>query len=333
MEYFCAAITENGFYNGFSEVFNEQNLKRLYVIKGASGVGKSTLMRKIAAEGEKRGRSVDRIYCSSDPNSLDGVIVGDIGVIDGTPPHAYEPKMAGAFETLVDLGQFWDKKRLEKERERLLMLGAEKKRNFERIYELTALYGKATDVIYSEKAGMYNKEKIDAYTHSLVKRKLQKGKKGVKKQRIFSSTLGKTLLPICKKQYSVGEKLGFAPLFMDSLITELEKSGIEFFFSPELPSLRRVETVYIPSLNVVYTTVQGGRNINGERFLKSELPREKRVPKDHLLTTLSVLESRIEHERNLAMQKHYDIERIYIDAMDFVLLEKYTKSLIGEIFS
>ena len=59
------------------------------VFVGPSGCGKSTLLRRIAAHLEEQGETVELIHCSSDPDSLDGVICGarKFSVVDATPPH------------------------------------------------------------------------------------------------------------------------------------------------------------------------------------------------------------------------------------------------------
>ena len=58
-------------------------------VMGPSGCGKSTLLRRIAAHLEEQGETVELIHCSSDPDSLDGVICGarKFSVVDATPPH------------------------------------------------------------------------------------------------------------------------------------------------------------------------------------------------------------------------------------------------------
>lgn len=67
-------------------------LKR-YLVKGRAGSGKSTLLKKIAAEGIKRGYDVEIYHCGFDPNSLDMIIVRELGfaIFDSTAPHEYYP--------------------------------------------------------------------------------------------------------------------------------------------------------------------------------------------------------------------------------------------------
>ena len=108
--FFLGAGTPGGFYSLFDELYTPEDGWRLYIVKGGPGTGKSTLMKRVAAAAERRGLYCERIYCSSDPDSLDGVIVPGLkcSIADGTSPHVLEPKYPGVSETLVDLGQFRD---------------------------------------------------------------------------------------------------------------------------------------------------------------------------------------------------------------------------------
>lgn len=77
-------------------------LKR-YLVKGRAGSGKSTLLKKIAAEGIKRGFDVEIYHCGFDPNSLDMIIVRELGfaIFDSTAPHEYYPDRAT--DEIVDM--------------------------------------------------------------------------------------------------------------------------------------------------------------------------------------------------------------------------------------
>lgn len=85
--YFSGGNTASGFVSYYDYIFRD--LDRLYIIKGAPGTGKSKLMRDIANEAGNRNYKIEYYHCSSDPDSLDGIIIRDIsvGVLDGTAPH------------------------------------------------------------------------------------------------------------------------------------------------------------------------------------------------------------------------------------------------------
>ena len=78
-------------------------LKTRYFIKGRPGSGKSTMMKKIAAEANLRGFDTEQYYCSFDANSLDMVVIRELGVciFDSTQPHELFPSRMG--DEIVDV--------------------------------------------------------------------------------------------------------------------------------------------------------------------------------------------------------------------------------------
>lgn len=74
-----------------------EGLAHRYFIKGRAGTGKSTMLKKIAAEAESRGFDVEIYHCGFDPNSLDMVIVRELNftIFDSTSPHEYFPEREG----------------------------------------------------------------------------------------------------------------------------------------------------------------------------------------------------------------------------------------------
>jgi len=73
------------------------------------------LMKKAAAHAEQLGMLVHRIPCSSDPDSLDGILIPEVryAVVDGTAPHIVEPQLCGCGERYIDLGSGYDTERLQ----------------------------------------------------------------------------------------------------------------------------------------------------------------------------------------------------------------------------
>ncbi|WP_431804031.1 hypothetical protein [Halobacillus andaensis] len=80
-----------------------EDLQRRYFIKGRAGTGKSTFLRKVASEAEQNGHSVEIYHCGFDPESIDMVVVRDLGfcVFDSTAPHEYFPERKG--DIVIDL--------------------------------------------------------------------------------------------------------------------------------------------------------------------------------------------------------------------------------------
>ncbi|MFC4599802.1 PRK06851 family protein [Cohnella hongkongensis] len=69
-----------------------KGLKR-YLLKGRPGSGKSTMLKKLAAAAAERGFDAEVYHCGFDPNSLDMVVVRELGfaIFDSTAPHEYFP--------------------------------------------------------------------------------------------------------------------------------------------------------------------------------------------------------------------------------------------------
>ena len=108
--FFVGANSGEGFQNLFPELVNLEDTYDLMVLKGGPGVGKNTFMRELGRSMEQAGTAVEYLWCSGDPDSLDGVVLPEIrcAVVDGTSPHVVEPRYPAAVDRYVDLGRFYD---------------------------------------------------------------------------------------------------------------------------------------------------------------------------------------------------------------------------------
>ena len=79
-------------------------------------------MKRLGKAFWEMGEDVDYLHCSSDPDSLDGVIFcgRKMAVVDGTAPHVIEPTAPGAKEEYINLGVLWDREALIPYREKIL---------------------------------------------------------------------------------------------------------------------------------------------------------------------------------------------------------------------
>ncbi|MGM8214929.1 hypothetical protein ACLIA0_05060 [Bacillaceae bacterium W0354] len=69
------------------------DLDRRIFIKGRSGTGKSTMLKRLVKEAEHRGFDLEIYHCGFDPDSLDMVVLREIGlaIFDATAPHEHNP--------------------------------------------------------------------------------------------------------------------------------------------------------------------------------------------------------------------------------------------------
>ncbi|WP_102273521.1 PRK06851 family protein [Cytobacillus massiliigabonensis] len=132
--YFAGGNTARGFYSLYDS--NLQGLNRIFILKGGPGTGKSSLMKAIGTEWSDKGYDIEYLHCSSDNDSIDGVLIPElkVGIVDGTAPHIIEPKAPGAIEEYVNLGEAWDSKALANQKETIIQISKEVSKSFEAAY-------------------------------------------------------------------------------------------------------------------------------------------------------------------------------------------------------
>jgi len=97
-------------------------------------------MKKIGLIWEERGVDVEYLHCSSDAQSIDGIIFPTLktGIVDGTPPHVIEPKAPGAIEEYVNLGTAWNSSQLAEKKGEIVQLTEEIGMALEQAYKTFA---------------------------------------------------------------------------------------------------------------------------------------------------------------------------------------------------
>ncbi len=100
----------DGFISCFDHLLPESQLRRMLILKGGPGVGKSTFMRRLHALLSEGDADTALYFCSGDPDSLDAVAAPRAGVLilDGTAPHVVDPIIPGARDSLINLGACLD---------------------------------------------------------------------------------------------------------------------------------------------------------------------------------------------------------------------------------
>lgn len=170
--YFACGNTAKGFQNFFSS--NLKNLDKVYILKGGPGTGKSSLMKKVGHLVTSKGIPVEYIHCSSDPQSLDGIIIRSIGtaIVDGTSPHVIEPTAPGAIEEYINLGIAWDVDALAENKKKILFLQSEISACYPKAYNCFARALKIHDEwekIYIDRMDF---QKANHYTEEVISRLL-----------------------------------------------------------------------------------------------------------------------------------------------------------------
>ena len=353
VSFFMGANTPSGFYSLFDGLYSAREGWRAYVIKGGPGTGKSTLMKKIAAEADSRGLFCERIHCSSDPHSLDAVIIPGLKttVADGTPPHAIEPRYPGVCETIVDLGAYRDDGQLRDDAEEIIaktdLNSAEHQKCVGFLAAAKSLRDDADRFVYAS----LRAEKLKKFVAGLTQRRFGcvSDRSGRQTRRFLSALtpeggilFGESFRALCETHVVLEDEHGVvSSLLLASVETAALECGHDCIACPCPTAPQRTEHLMIPSLSLGFFTSNAFHPYEGEpdtavecrRFCDPDVLRrhKNRIAFDRRAAG-EMLDEAVGKLAN-AKKLHDELERHYIAAMDFDALSAAGERLIGEIFS
>lgn len=341
-KYFAASNSSEGFCSYYDEVFNPEKLYKIYVIKGGSGTGKAFFMKEIAKAAELNGFSVRYIYCSSDAQSLDGIIINEqkIAVLDGTAPHVYEPKYIGAVEAFVNLAEFLDERILTASRKIIEKISNEKKLGFEKVYRELKAYQVLTQNIEALILPCLKLEKIKKYVQRFSE---CLGKEEGIEEHLLTRSIGMrglssfdTYLEKSKIYYEINDYFDSAHFMMSEIHSVLKEKGINIRVSNNPIIKERIDVLCAPSSGLTFEIGNRMENdfrlINMKRFVNNE---EINKIRQEYRTIARVRDSVLDlalAEFEKIKKTHFLLEEIYGSAMDFDAKEQFTREFCNKIF-
>lgn len=259
--YFAAANTCKGFRSYFGEVFSPKKLGRIYILKGGPGVGKSTLMKKAVKTAEEKKLSAVCYHCSSDPYSLDGVIIKEKGVaiVDGTAPHITDPAFAGVKEIIVNMGAAWDTEKLSLHEKEILSTTAEKASCYSTAYKYLAAEKQLRDTLCEINSECIFEDKLSAAVNRIVSKTFRKEGSGEVATRLLqaNSCVGDARLYSFEKNakqiYFIRDVRFVSEKFFSLLFAGAQKLGanVSVSYNPTDPDI--INGLYFPLERVSFT--------------------------------------------------------------------------------
>lgn len=339
--YFAASNSSEGFYSYYNEIFDVSKYSSIYVIKGGSGTGKSFFMKRVAERAESMGMAVEYIYCSSDADSLDGIIIPrpGIAILDGTAPHVYEPRTVGAVESIVNLGEFLNEKMLRSARKIIEDLMGKKQDGFSRAYSYLAAYtelGKNLDKLTGETVKF---DKIEKFVSRFTSETRGEGGReehllvrsvGMRGARSFDTyrSLGDIF-------YEINDFSETAHFLVEKMRSAFISHGYDIYISSNPIERKKADAIAVPELGLAFEICTGGesaRTINMKRFvdtdkissLRAEIRGIQKARADVLSLALGEFEK--------IKRYHFILEEIYGSAMNFDAKEEFTERFCNKIF-
>lgn len=349
-----------GFYSFYDNI--APHAQRIFILKGGPGAGKSTFMQQIGEEIQARGFDIELHWCSSTNESLDAVAVPALGVavLDGTAPHVVDPHYPGVVDEIVNLGDFWDPGKLAPYRSEIIEVGKRVSRHFAAAYSSLGMARMAREEEKSYRRLGFNNKRFHETMGEIFRRvfgeRISWGDGEPGERHLFASALTPrgvvhfmpTLLDGIEslyllrgesgtgKEYILSELAGYAyrsglmaevyhcafdPVNTDLVvIPKLKTAALNLF--PELafetaslPELKSCAEYDCNSFSDAGAAVSCSREINEVREIFSRCFRRG-----------------LDHIRK-AKEAHDEIERYYIEAMDFAGVEQLRRKIRDRILA
>jgi len=350
IDVFPGGNTSKGFYSFYRYIISQDEARRIICIKGGPGTGKSSLMKKIGKYFNEKGYDIEYHHCSSDNNSLDGVVIKglNVAILDGTAPHVVDPVNPGAVDEILNMGECWNEEGFGKFRKNIIDINKEVGKTFRRAYR----YIGAAKLILDDWSS-YN-------TEALNNSRLNKFKEELK-NKLFTTPLTNsgfdrhlfataftpegivtfvdTLYSDCKNIYVLngGPGTGKSDV-LEFISNEALKRGfnVQLFHDPLIPE--RIEHLLIPDLSLAIVT---SNEINNKKFEGTQInmvdfqnqhvlnkySEEIKSDTESFYTLLTKGLKLISHAKAL----HDEMETYYVPNMDFSKVDAVYKKVLGKI--
>lgn len=262
--FFLGANSSHGFHSFYNELIDVKRANAVYILKGGPGSGKSSLMKNIAAAAEKAGYWVERIFCSSDPESHDAVIIPELGkaLVDGTAPHVVEPVYPLAVERYINLSQFADCDKISEKKDEIIAVKDKYSTFFEHVYRLTASAGHIDNELFDIALGGISLEKLHVKSRGIISREIRGKGSGKGTKHRFASAIspkGYVNLFDAKKSsfartFVIEDTYGIGHFLLVPILKAAENAGFSCIACQNPLKPERTEHLIIPELSLSFIT-------------------------------------------------------------------------------
>ena len=342
--------TTEGFYSFYKYILSQKEAKRIFCMKGGPGTGKSSFMKKLGNHFGNLGYTIEFHHCSSDPNSLDGIVIKElnIAILDGTSPHVVDPIHPGAVDEIINLGAAFDTSLLESHKTEIISVAKEISTNFSRAYRLFAGARKIHEDWSSINSSAINMNKVYILIDELKNKLLTSSHADFGSERhLFSTALtpsgiisyNRDLSQEAEHLYVIKGGPGLKKSEILKVIGhEAQRQGqfVEYFHDPLIPD--RIENILIPGLSTgLFTTNEISRiNYNSNELDMKDLCDSKVLAdnSEEILFDKRQFDNLINEGLSCittAHELHDNLEKYYIEAMNFSKVDSIYDETLNKI--
>lgn len=356
-KFFLASHSTTGFKSVFNYLYEPEKDWFCYILKGGPGTGKSTLMKSVAEKlYEKLKIKYEIICCSSDPDSVDAVVFPEARkcIVDGTAPHTMEPTYPGASDTIINLAECWNGKKLMKQKDKIINLSKQNAIYHKKSAGYLKAFGEIFSINQDIIGSSINHQKLDKFCSRLSKKILKNkfnNRIGKTDQKMISAVTPKgyclfpnSLNSFAKNLYVIEDLTGEVG---NKIIKNIHKIAVSKGYNTVLfPSCllgeNRFDAMAIPEADVAFiinnyhsglnfSKSLGTMKIHSKRFLMNDLVKNhKNLLNFNFKASKEFLNESVENLKQ-ALEIHDKIEEIYIKSMNYKKVKKITDKLISAI--
>ena len=355
VDFFLGALSPSGFSGWFAQAAAEPGA-RPWLIKAGPGCGKSTFMRRIAEKAAvqpaDRGAYVERIHCSSDPASLDGVRLpsGDL-ILDATAPHTLDCKYPDAAERVLSFYDTLDHAYLHKNSAQVLAAG---NGNTALLQRAAADFALACGLLQRRRqfaAARLDADKLDRFTARMAARLMparRGAKPGIRRIRLLSAptpggvtVFADTVPALADTIYAIHDPYGAAAARMLGILADhAAQNGYEAIVCRCAADQSKTDHLILPALRLAVVTSNpwhpmrfaGQKNIHAARFADGTGLAARRGMLQYQKRIAAQLIARTCQTQAEAKRVHDTLETYYVRATDFAAVDAIRQSVEAELF-
>ena len=313
---FAGGLTPIGFVDFFKYIMPLDAAKKRYFLKGASGSGKSTFIKKIAEKFDGASTDIDFFHCANDASGLDGLAVKDLGfcIIDATSPHSHDPEIPSAIDEIIDFAEFLDSEKLTEHIDEIKKLLESKKELYKNAQKFLTAAGSVRTADRAAYEATVQRSRVRDYAREYLNGPETYGA-GTDRKLFLSAITPAGLVNFAEdvlsryNVYDICAKAG-SNVFLDEMKCIANSRGIntESFFSPLEPTKR--EYLLLPEEGLAFSATHSI------------------CSKPEIIKTL--LDAATEFMKE-ALVIHGKIEEIYIDKMNFDKVNELTEKILNRL--
>lgn len=351
VQYFLGANSPAGFYSLYDQLIVPETARAIYILKGGPGCGKSTLMRAVARQLEQAGAACEYILCSGDPDSLDAVVLPQLGtaLVDGTAPHVVEPKYPGVVESYVNLGECYDRAALGDLRASIMDCMRGYKGCYQRAYRCL---GAAAEIREDVRATLLTEgleQKLAKRAKGILSREV-KPRRGAQPGQVRQRFLGAvthrgqlclygTALAQCQRIYELTDRYALAHPMLAHLLSGAVNGGYDVVACPDPMAPERLAHLLIPQLSLAFLSSAPDLPFQGEAFRRvrldsvadAEILRRNRPRLRFAQKVSAALVEEAVDSLAQAKAMHDELESLYNPYVDFGRVSAAAQAIAEEI--